>query len=184
VHYPQERWFAPTEDGKWPAEMLNPELHKFYNPEGEIDGEVLADLQTSNLNDERPLREILGLAIPVGTVWKELRIGELKTLLALAIGDEEATREGCDWIHHYAQMPPARRLVYRCIESLMGLDNVDNYRRALVLLYGAETVRQVAALLDRSEKFFGLQALGADRQGSAMHQTLLAAYDKLFATAA
>ncbi len=42
---------------------------------------LLADLQTLNLNDERPLWEILGLAIPVDTVWKELRIGELKTLL-------------------------------------------------------------------------------------------------------
>ena len=37
------------------------------------------------------------------------------------------------------------------------------------------------ALLDRSERFFGLDTLGSDIQGSAMHQTLLAAYDKLFA---
>jgi ribosomal protein S12 methylthiotransferase accessory factor len=48
-------------------------------------------------------------------------------------------------------------------------------------MYGAETVRQAEALLDRSERFFGLEALGSDMQGSAMHQTLLAAYDKLFA---
>jgi ribosomal protein S12 methylthiotransferase accessory factor len=51
----------------------------------------------------------------------------------------------------------------------------------MVLLYGAQTVRQAEALLDRSERFFGLDELGADMQGSAMHQTLLAAYDKLFA---
>jgi ribosomal protein S12 methylthiotransferase accessory factor len=24
VHYPQERWFAPTDDGAWAAELLNP----------------------------------------------------------------------------------------------------------------------------------------------------------------
>ena len=143
--------------------------------------ELLDYLQTSNLNDERPLWEILGLAIPVGTVWKELRIGELKTLLALAINDEEAIREGCDWIHQYQQMNPARRLVYRCIQSLMELDPIDNYRRALDLLYGVDTVRQAEALLNRSERFFGLVRLGPDMQGSAMHQTLLVAYDKLFA---
>lgn len=150
------------------------------------DGEaraLLDDLQTLNLNDERPLWEILGLAIPLDTVWKELRIGELKTLLALAIGDEEATREGCDWIHHFQEMKPARHLVYRCIESLMNLEDAGNYHRALVLLYGAETVRQAQALLDRSECYFGLHTLGADMEGSAMHQTLLAAYDKLFAAA-
>jgi hypothetical protein len=33
------------------------------------------------------------------------------------------------------------------------------------------------------EKFFGLDTLGEDMQGSAMHQTLLKAYDKLFAAA-
>ncbi len=142
---------------------------------------LLDDLQTLNLNDERPLWEILGLAIPLDTVWKEPRIGELKTLLALAIGNEDATREGCDWIHHFQEMKPARRLVYRCIESLMNLDDTANYRRSLDLLYGKETVRQAAALLDRSEKFFGLETLGVDMQGSAMHTTLLAAYDKLFA---
>ncbi|HUG58917.1 MAG TPA: YcaO-like family protein, partial [Candidimonas sp.] len=49
VHYPQERWFAPTEDGSWPAEMLNPELHAFYNPESDIDGEVLVDLNSGNV---------------------------------------------------------------------------------------------------------------------------------------
>ena len=136
-----------------------------------------------NLNDERPLWEILGLAVPLDTVWKELRIGELKTLLALAIGDEEATREGCDWVRNFQEMNPTRHLVYRCVESLLNLDDADNYRRSLTLLYGAETVRQAQALLDRSERFFGLDTLGSDMQGSAMHQTLLKAYDKLFAAA-
>ena len=35
----------------------------------------------------------------------------------------------------------------------------------------------------RSERFFGLDTLGPDMEGSKMHQTLLAAYDKLFAAA-
>ena len=143
--------------------------------------ELLTHLQTSNLNDERPLWEVLGLAIPVGTAWKELRIGELKTLLALAIGDEEAIEEGCDWIRHYNQMNPQRSLVYRCIESLLQFDDASQYLHALKLMYGENTVRQAQALLARSEKFFGLEHLGDDMQGSPMHQTLLAAYDKLFA---
>ncbi len=142
--------------------------------------ELLSHLQTSNLNDERPLWEILGLAIPVGTVWKELRIGELKTLLALAIGDEEAIEEGCDWIRHYNQMNPQRSLVYRCIGNLLQFEDSAQYIDALTLMYGEQTVRQAQALLDRSDKFFGLEHLGDDMQGSPMHQTLLAAYDKLF----
>lgn len=174
----------PVEDLEWENNSvgndLRPILVRLPTLSNEEATDLLAELQTSNLNDERPLWEILGLAIPVGTTWKELRIGELKTLLALAIGDEDATREGCDWIHQYHQMNPARRLVYRCIETLMGLENIEDQRRSLTLMFGAETLRQAEALLDRSKRFFGLMALGPDMEGSAMHQTLLAAYDKLF----
>ncbi len=177
----------PVDDLEWENNSvgndIRPALVRLDALDEEECAQLLDYLQTSNLNDERPLWEILGLAIPVGTTWKELRIGELKTLLALAVGDDEAIREGCDWIHQYKQMNPARRLVYRCIDSLMQLGETADYQRALVLLYGADTVRQAVALLDRSERFFGLPTLGADMEGSAMHQTLLAAYDKLFANA-
>jgi len=177
----------PVEDLAWEnnsiGNRIRPSLVKLPDLSDEESRALLDDLQTMNLNDERPLWEILGLAVPLDTVWKELRIGELKTLLALAIGDEEAVREGCDWVRHFREMNPARYLVYRCIESLLNLEDTDNYRRSLTLLYGAETLRQAQALLDRSEKFFGLDTLGADMQGSAMHQTLLKAYDKLFAAA-
>ncbi|HEV7816761.1 MAG TPA: 30S ribosomal protein S12 methylthiotransferase accessory factor YcaO [Janthinobacterium sp.] len=175
----------PVEDLEWEnnsvGNAIRPALLRLNELSEEECAELLSDLQTMNLNDERPLWEILGLAIPLGTPWKQLRIGELKTLLALAIGNEEAVLEGCDWIHHFKDLNPARRLVYRCVESMIKVGDVENYRRSLVLLYGADSVRQAAALLDRSERFFGLDPLGADMQGSAMHQTLLAAYDKLFA---
>ena len=71
--------------------------------------------------------------------------------------------------------------LYRCVENLINLDSADHYRYSLTLLYGAETLRQAEALLARSKRFFGLDALGVDMEGCQMHQTLSAAYDKLFA---
>ena len=175
----------PVEDLEWEnnsiGNAIRPKLVRLHELNEQECADLLEELQTMNVNDERPLWEILGLAIPLGTPWKQLRVGELKTLLALAVGDDDAILEGCDWIHHFKDLAPARRLVYRCIESMLNVDDVDNYRRSMVLLYGEETVRQAAALLDRSERFFGLETLGPDMQGSPMHQTLLAAYDKLFA---
>jgi ribosomal protein S12 methylthiotransferase accessory factor len=175
----------PVEDLEWENNSIGNDIRPAMVRLSELDDDecrdLLADLQTLNLNDERPLWEILGLAIPLETPWKELRIGELKTLLALAVGDTEAIRQGCDWIHQYRQLSPARRKVYRCIENMLDLEETEDYRRAMVLMYGAETVRQAEALLDGSERFFGLHDLGADMEGSAMHQTLLTAYDKLFA---
>jgi len=175
----------PVEDLEWEnnsvGNQIRPALVRLSSLSEAEAKNLLADLQTLNLNDERPLWEILGLAIPVGTAWKELRIGELKTLLALAVGDKEAVLEGCDWIHHYKQMNPARRLVYRCIENYLQFDNPAAYENSLALLYGAEVLRQAKALIHRDERFFGLEDLGENMEASAMHQSLLAAYDKLFA---
>ena len=175
----------PVEDLEWEnnsvGNQIRPALVRLSSLSEAEAKNLLADLQTLNLNDERPLWEILGLAIPVGTTWKELRIGELKTLLALAVGDKEAVLEGCDWIHHYKQMNPVRRLVYRCIENYLQLNNPATYENSLALLYGAEVLRQAKALIHRDERFFGLEDLGENMEASAMHQSLLAAYDKLFA---
>jgi len=175
----------PVEDLEWEnnsvGNALRPLLVRLQELSVQDCTALLVELQTSNLNDERPLWEILGLAAPAGTPWKQLRIGELKTLLALVVGDEEAVLEGCNWIHHYGDLPKPRRLVYRCIESIVRLEEPENFRRALELLYGADTLAMAEALLDGSERFFGLETLGPNFEGSAMHQSLLAAYDKLFA---
>ena len=174
----------PVEDLEWEnnsiGNQIRPALLNLSALKDTDLAALLADLQTLNLNDERPLWELLGLAIPVETAWKELRIGELKTLIALAIGDREAVLEGCDWIHHFKQMDPTRRLVYRCIENLIKLENTKNFERSLILLYGSEIVRQAKALLDKTDRFFDLEDLGPNMEISQMHQTLLSAYDKLF----
>lgn len=178
----------PLDDLEWEnnsaGNALRPLLSRLHDLSVQECTSLLADLQTSHLNDARPVWEILGLAVPAGTPWKQLRIGELKTLLALVVGDEEAVLEGCDWIHHYGNLPKSRLLVYRCIESIVKLDEPDNYRRALELLYGADTLTQAEALLDGSDRFFGLVTLGPNFEASPLHQSLLAAYDKLLAPVA
>lgn len=56
--------------------------------------------------------------------WENNGIGEPKTLLKLPIGDEDAIRAGRDWTHHFNDLAPSRRLVYRCMESMLNVDEV------------------------------------------------------------
>ena len=142
--------------------------------------ELQADLASINASDERPLWEILGLAVPVGTAWKELRMGELKTLVALALGDREAVLDGCQWLRGYQQMNPARLAVYQCLENIIKLEDPSPYLAALELMYGRDTVQMAQRALNKTDVFFGLNDLGPNFEFSDMHQTLLAAYDKLF----
>ena len=143
--------------------------------------DLLETLNELGLADQRPVAALIGLAPDAGTIWKDLRVGELKLLLALAIGDAEATLEGCDWVRHFAQLNEQRRRVYLCIESLLNLDDATAYTAGLQQLYGADALQQAQALLKREQKFFGLHSPGLDLDGCDLHQRLLTAYGKLHA---
>ena len=142
--------------------------------------ELNEDLASINASDERPLWEILGLAIPAGTAWKELRMGEIKTLVALALGDLDAVLDGCQWLRMYQQINPARLAVYQCLENIIKLEDTAPYLAALELMYGQATVHTAQNALGKINVFFGLTDLGPNFEFSEMHQGLLAAYDKLF----
>ncbi len=132
-----------------------------------------------DLAENLPITTLIGLAADAGTAWVDLRVGELKTLLALAAGDKDAALDGCMWISQFGQLGEARALVYRCVENLLQLEDGGKYHASLLLLYGADALRQARALVNREEQFFGLHTLGANMEGSDMHRRLLAAYEKV-----
>jgi len=132
-----------------------------------------------DLAEELPITTLIGLAADADTAWADLRVGELKTLLGLAVGDEEVVLEGCAWIAQFGVLSEQRRRVYRCIENIMQLKDADRFDHTLNLLFGEPTLRQAMALVRREQKFFGLHTLGANMEGSKMHQKLLSAYQKV-----
>ena len=140
---------------------------------------MLDSLNDLGLPDQRPVAEVIGLAADADSFWSDLRVGELKVLLALAIGDQEAIREGCQWVRHFEQLDAGRRRVYRCIETLLDLGSADAHRDALQHLYGTTTLATTEALLNNEQRFFAVAAPGMDLSGCDMHQRLLAAYGKL-----
>jgi ribosomal protein S12 methylthiotransferase accessory factor len=148
--------------------------------------DLLATLNESGLADQRPVAALIGLAADAGSFWEDLRVGELKTLLALAIGDDQAIREGCDWIRYFAQINADRRRVYACIETLLKLSDLADfdglggpYREALASLYGPSVLGRAAALLSGEQRFFGVAGPGLALDGCAMHRRLLEAYGKV-----
>ncbi|TDR72034.1 30S ribosomal protein S12 methylthiotransferase accessory factor YcaO [Paludibacterium purpuratum] len=140
--------------------------------------DLLDLLDSLGLDDLRPVPALIGVAADADSAWKELRIGELKTLLALALSDEDGIREGCDWIRHLRHMPPARHKVYRAIAALLDLQG--DAEHSLTLLYGVDTVAQAKRVLSGETRFFGLNELGANIEHSRLHQSLLAEYRKLW----
>lgn len=177
----------------YPIDDLEFENNSVANPIREailnltdLDDEECADLldtlNDSNLADHRPVAALIGLAADVDSFWANLRLGELKTLLALAVGDEAATLEGCEWVLGFDQIDAQRKRVYACIQNLIHLADMGDsgpYLDALALLYGAGPLAQAHALIMQEDRFMGLSAPGLALEGCEMHHKLLKAYDKV-----
>jgi ribosomal protein S12 methylthiotransferase accessory factor len=142
--------------------------------------DLLDALNDSGIADDRLVAPLIGLAPGDDPFWKDLRTGELKTLLALAVSDDAAIGEGCQWIRQFAQINPQRLRVYACIDDLHGMEDPAAFEHALHMLYGSATVSQAQAMLRGEQCFFDQPALGLDLGNCAMHQQLIAAYAKLY----
>jgi ribosomal protein S12 methylthiotransferase accessory factor len=173
----------PVDDLEWEnnssGNALRPAILNLPELDDAACGELLDTLNASSLDDQRLVRELIGLAADPGTLWEDLRIGELKTLLALACGDDAAIREGLEWIMHFEQLNEARRRVYRCIDVLIQLDDLGRCcGDALELLFDAETMATAQAMVEGTQRFFAMAPMGEELKGCALHQRLLEAYGK------
>ena len=148
--------------------------------------ELLETLLDLELADELHVTTLIGLCADANTVWVDLRAGELKTLAALAASDTDEILNGCAWISQFGELPEKRARVYRCIANIVQIkdmaesDDTTAFEANLALLYGTETLQQAHKLLNCEEQYFGLGTLGANMEGSVMHQQLLAAYQKVW----
>ena len=172
----------PVNDLEWEnnsnGAAIRPAILNLAELEDEQCGQLLDTLNELNLADERPVAALIGLAPDAGSLWADLRVGELKTMLALTAGDRDAVREGCEWIRQFAQLDAGRRRVYQCIATLLEMADPDSHEAALVALYGEETLDQASDLIDGELRFFGLPSPGLDLAGCATHQSLLRQYEK------
>ncbi len=149
--------------------------------------DLLADLNDSAVPDGRAVAAVIGMCPDAGSFWADIRVGELKALLALACGDTQAALEGCEWVRHFAQLAPDRRKIYACCEHLLNLQlnetgdlaPIHDYTDALSLLHGPQTLASAQALIAQQNRFLGLHSPGLAMNGCVMHGKLLQAYAKV-----
>jgi ribosomal protein S12 methylthiotransferase accessory factor len=178
----------PVDELEWENNSIANDIREAILNLSDLDhdecSDLLETLNESGLTDDRLIAALIGLAPGDNPFWKDLRVGELKTLLALSLADGEATAEGCEWVRQFGQVNPARSQIYACIETLQQLDahaDVTHFKAGLQSIYSAGTLQQARALLNRELRFFGEPSPGLSLEGCEMHQRLLAAYGKLYA---
>lgn len=147
---------------------------------------LLQQLDDEGLDDFTRVRELLGIATGKDNGWFTLRIGELKSMLALAGGDLEQALSWAEWSLDFNQsvFSAARGNYYRCLQTLLQLAleperDPAQYYDAFVRMYGQDAVDAASAAIAGEQCFYGLFTVDADLKALPAHQSLLAAYEKL-----
>jgi len=143
-------------------------------------------LDEEGFDDRTRVRELIGLAVEKSSGWHTLRVGELKSLLALAAGELATALEWTDWTLEFnATIFTAERAnFFRCLKASLELHlsperDPQLYLSAFECMFGAETVKVVWAHIHGEARFFGLQAGDLSLSQYPLHQKLLTAYEKL-----
>lgn len=140
--------------------------------------DLLEALDDIDMDEEKRVAGLIGLAADEGTLWADLRVGELKCLLGFATGNEAAIEAGLQWVAGCAQLDPARRRIYTCIETVLRLGGGEHHLAALATLYGEDTLALAMGTLCNDLRFLGTPSPGMALDGCEMHARLLAACDK------
>ena len=137
------------------------------------DCEILIEkIEDINFDDQHPVSALIGLPADQDSIFADLRIAELITLLALKAQDSERVQEGCEWLMHFKQIDPQRLKTYQCIHTLMQLDGMSQYGESLKKLYGEKVLSDALSLIEGEDLF----PLDSDWK---MHELLISAYNKL-----
>ncbi|EOD2820187.1 TPA: YcaO-like family protein [Providencia stuartii] len=147
---------------------------------------LIAQLDDEGLDDFTRVRELLGLAVGKDNGWSNLRIGELKSMLALAGGDLDQALAWVEWTQDFnsSVFTAERANYYRCLHTLLLLSqeeqrDASQYYSAFVRMYGQETVDAASAAIAGESCFYGLWSIDDELTALPAHQALLAAYEKL-----
>ena len=147
---------------------------------------LIQELDDEGLDDFTRVRELLGLATGKDNGWYTLRVGELKSMLALAGGDLDQALIWTEWTQEFnaSVFTPERSNYYRCLQTLLLLAQEPErepaqYYSAFVKMYGQDAVDQASAAISGESRFYGLFAIDEALKALPAHQALLAAYEKL-----
>lgn len=158
-----------------------------FHHDAEAYQELLDELDAQDIDDATRVREFIGIVPPAKSGWVTLRIGELKSMLYLALGQRDMALEWANWTYNmnHSIFTPERANYYRCLISSLELfldpeRDPTQYQSVFSKMYGESTVQTVwNAIQQQGNPFYDLLADDEHLQRFQAHQKLLSAYAKL-----
>ena len=158
-----------------------------WHHDAETYQELLDELDGQDIDDATRVREFIGIVAPKNSGWTTLRIGELKSMLHLALGELEQALDWANWtLNMNSSVFTTERVnYYRALISIIELHLDENrdptqYRSVFEKMYGKDAVKQAwAAVSEGGSPFYNLPASDENLENFKEHQALLGAYGRL-----
>lgn len=188
IHVPNMSEIYLPEDLAWDNNNAGYDVRAHILGAHELKAEDLMELYTKledkGFDDMLLVTHAIGIIPDAGTYWAKIRMGEFKTMLALAAKNYEFAKSGTDWCLHFAPFENDRKLLYRALNTLLQIEmddtlNEKDFFGTVEKIYGKELVEKAQKIINGFEKFDGLHESDMNHTGFDMHQKLIASYEKL-----
>jgi ribosomal protein S12 methylthiotransferase accessory factor len=188
IHVPGMSEIYEPDDLQWDNNNAGADIRSLVLGVHELSQEELMELygaiEEKGFDDMLLVAHGIGVIPDVGTLWADLRFGELKAMIAFAAKNYELAHAGADWTLHFAPLKPERRLLYLCLKTLLEIEmdddlNANEYTENVEKLYGKDFVESAQNIINGFERFPGLHESDMDLKGFEMHQKLITSYEKL-----
>jgi len=141
-------------------------------------------LEDSQLDNYIDIKTLIGIEFDENTVWGQLTILELKTLIYLALGSLEEAMELVEEFLQFNDNTVERGLFYQALHTVLEIsldeellleDYVDNLSR----MFGKDNMANVIGSVNGEVRFFGLTKTSINLEGLDKHLRLIDSYKKL-----
>jgi len=141
-------------------------------------------LEESQLDNYMDIKTLIGIEFDENTVWGQLTILELKTMIYLALDELEEAMDLVEAFLQYNDNTVERGLFYQAVHAVLEVtldDELDlahfmpNFER----MFGTDTMHRVAAMVSGEQRFDGLTKTSMKLEGLDKHLRLIESYKKL-----
>lgn len=146
----------------------------------------LQELENEEFDNDTNVCALLGVLPDEKSSWENLRMGELKCLVALAAKNYEAASEYAKWtlLYNNESMSLENRAFYQCIIKITdclttGSLKLEDYIDGLKLLYGEKTVENALDHIEGRKRFNNLVGSDLNMKSFSAHQELIRIYNIL-----
>lgn len=187
IHVPGMSEIYPFDDLKWSnnndGTHLRQALLNISSHDSEDLEEIYEELLDQGQSDDKLVSEYVGVVGDKGTLWSQLRIGELKARLALALGRKDEAEAHVRFVVNFGQHTGEREKIFRCLEALLGMESAgidsSTFHSNLQLMYGRNEFDKAMTMFNGTDAFYGMPQASDSLEGFEMHASLLKAYQKL-----